>query len=281
MEDTAEMYTDFARVYDEFMDNTPYGQWCERLDAGIRKYGVSKPERDAEGLLDSERNLVVDLGCGTGTLTELMYRKGYDMIGVDVSGEMLNIAAEKKEKSGAEILYLQQDMRELELYSTVGTVYSVCDSLNYILEEEELEQVFLLVNNFLFPGGIFLFDFNTAYKYREVIGDTTIAENREECSFIWENFYDPEEEINEYDLTLFVREEENRFRRFQETHFQRGYTAEQMKRLLERAGMTVLEMKDADTDDRITETSERIFVIAREKGKCRPDQTDSGGKENE
>ncbi len=262
-----EAYRDFATVYDELMDNTPYELWGDRLDGLIKKYGVSKPERDAEELLDSERNLVVDLGCGTGTLTELMYAKGYDMIGVDLSESMLNIAMKKKEKSGDEILYLLQDMRELELYSTVGTVFSVCDSLNYILEEEELLNVFSLVNNYLFPGGIFIFDFNTEYKYREVIGNTTIAENREDCSFIWENFYDPEEEINEYDLTVFVREEDERFRRFTETHFQRGYTPEQMRRLAEQSGMEVLEMTDADTGEAVRAESERVYVVARERGK--------------
>lgn len=265
-----EAYHDFAGVYDELMDNTPYELWGERLDALIGKYGVSAPERDSEDILDSEKNLVVDLGCGTGTLTELMYQKGYDMIGVDVSESMLNIAMEKKEKNGSEILYLLQDMRELELYSTVGTVFSVCDSLNYILEEEEILAVFSLVNNYLFPGGIFIFDFNTAYKYREVIGDTTIAENRDDCSFIWENFYDPEEEINEYDLTIFVREENDRFRRFTETHFQRGYTVEQMAKLVEKSGMTILEMMDADTGTAVTDTSERVYVVAREQGKKMP-----------
>lgn len=264
MKNTEEIYTDFARVYDELMDNTPYEEWGNRLDELIRKYGVSAPERDAENLLDSEKNLVVDLGCGTGTLAELLYEKGYDMIGVDASESMLNIAMDKKAESGSEILYLQQDMRELELYSTVGTVYSVCDSLNYILEEEELKTVFSLVNNYLFPGGIFIFDFNTDYKYREVIGNTTIAENREDCSFIWENYYDPEEEINEYDLTIFVQEEEDLFRRFTETHFQRGYTVEQMLRLVEEAGMKVVEVKDADTGEAVTEQSERVYMVARE-----------------
>lgn len=262
-----EAYQDFAGVYDELMDNIPYGQWGERLDVLIRKYGVSSPKRDAEGVLDSERNLVVDLGCGTGTLAELMYAKGYDMIGVDSSEAMLNIAMEKKSRSGSEILYLQQDMRELELYSTVGTVFSVCDSLNYILEEEELLAVFSLVHTYLFPGGIFIFDFNTDYKYREVIGDTTIAENREDCSFIWENFYDPEEEINEYDLTVFVREEGERFRRFTETHLQRGYTVEQMTGLVQKAGMLLVEVTDADTGEPVTEKSERVYIVAREQGK--------------
>lgn len=258
------MYEDFAEVYDELMDDTPYEQWAERIHGLIRRYGVSRPERDTEDLLSSERNLVVDLGCGTGTMTELMYGMGYDMIGVDLSEAMLNIAMRKKEASGSEILYLCQNMRELELYSTVGTVYSVCDSLNYILEEEELLTVFSLVNNYLYPGGIFIFDFNTEYKYREVIGNTTIAENREDCSFIWENVYDPEEQINEYGLTVFVREEDGRFRRFEENHFQRGYTVEQMRSLAERAGMTVAEVFDADTGEGVRAESERVYMIAKE-----------------
>lgn len=262
-----EAYQDFAYVYDELMDNTPYHEWCERITDLIEKYGVSRPERDSEDLLASERNLVVDLGCGTGTLTELLYEKGYDMIGVDSSESMLAVAMEKREKSGSEILYLLQDMRELELYSTVGTVVSVCDSLNYILEEQELTEIFSLVNNYLYPGGIFIFDFNTEYKYREVIGDTTIAENREDCSFIWENFYDPEEEMNEYDLTVFVKEQDGRFKRFTETHFQRGYRVEQMRALVEQAGMSVVEVLDAETLGAAMERSERVYIVAKEHGK--------------
>ncbi len=264
-----ESYRDFAYVYDELMDTTPYEEWCERIQELIGRYGVSKPERNAEEALESERNLVLDLGCGTGTLTELLYQKGYDMIGVDNSESMLGIAMEKREKSGDEILYLLQDMRELELYSTVGTVVSVCDSINYILREEELLTVFSLVNNYLYPGGIFIFDFNTDYKYREVIGDTTIAENREDCSFIWENFYDPEEKINEYDLTVFVQEESELFRKFTETHFQRGYTVEQITKLVEQAGMKVLEVMDADTGKPVTPESERVYLVAEEQGKSR------------
>lgn len=263
----AEAYSDFAAVYDELMDNTPYEEWAERLQTLIQKYGVSVPGSKEDEILDTEKNLVVDLGCGTGTLTEMMYRKGYDMIGVDISESMLNIAMEKKAESGAEILYLLQDMRELDLYSTVGTVFSVCDSLNYILEEDELLEVFSLVNNYLFPGGIFIFDFNTDYKYREVIGDTVIAENRDDCSFIWENYYDEESELNEYDLTIFVREEGDSFRRFNETHFQRGYKPEQIVRLVEQAGLQIVEMKDAETGEEVTAESERVYVVAKENTK--------------
>lgn len=262
-----ESYQDFAYVYDEFMDATPYEKWCERICKLITKYGVSKPERNAQDVLDSEKNLVVDLGCGTGTLTSALYARGYDMIGVDSSESMLGIAMEKRAKNNEEILYLLQDMRELELYSTVGTVVSVCDCVNYILEEEELLEVFSLVNNYLYPGGIFIFDFNTDYKYREVIGDTTIAENRDDCSFIWENYYDEASCINQYDVTVFVREEEELFRRFTETHYQKGYTCEQILSLLERAGLKPLEVRDADTDGDVNSTTERILIVAREQGK--------------
>ena len=258
-----EAYTDFAAVYDIFMDETPYEQWADFLAGLIEQYGVSKPsgrkEKDSEeadgDVLASERDLVLDLGCGTGTLTELLAGKGYDMIGVDLSQEMLNIALEKKEKSGSGVLYLCQDMQKLDLYSTVGTVVSVCDSVNYLLEDEEIVTAFSLVNNYLYPGGVFIFDFNTVYKYEQVIGDATIAENREACSFIWENYYHPEQHINEYDLTIFTKTgTEDLYRRF----------TEEMIRFVEQAGMKVELLLDADTHKAPSKVSERIYVIARE-----------------
>lgn len=279
-----EAYTDFAYVYDTFMDETPYDKWRDFIVETIEKYGISKPVKRLESLqepvsagetgafekrqemdsLKEERNLILDLGCGTGTLTELLAEKGYDMIGVDSSADMLELAMEKRDSMGHETLYLLQDMRELELYGTVGTVVSVCDSLNYILSEEELLQVFKLVENYLFPEGIFIFDFNTVYKYAEVIGDVTIAENREACSFIWENTYYPEEALNEYEVTVFVRDgQEELYRKFSETHYQRGYTEEQMRRLLAAAGMRTELVLDADTLEAASETSERIYIVAR------------------
>lgn len=292
-----EVYTDFARVYDELMDDTPYEEWCDFLMEIFRRYGVDDVSRteecaandigvinrnlekpvDADGetvdeKLRQERNTILDLGCGTGTLTELLAREGYDMIGVDNAEEMLRIAMEKRERSGLDILYLLQDMRELELYGTVGAVVSVCDSLNYLLNEEDIVQTFDRVNNYLYPQGIFIFDFNTVYKYQTVIGDATIAENREDCSFIWENYYHEDEEINEYDLTVFVAENQL-FRRFQEVHYQRGYRLSQMKALLERAGLEFLEAMDADTHGEVRQESERIYVVARKGAGTTGNQT--------
>lgn len=246
-------YTGFAGVYDLFMDNIPYEEWGAYVTGLLQEYGV----RDG---------LVLDLGCGTGTLTRLLADRGYDMIGVDLSGDMLE---EAMEKSGPEILYLQQDMREFELYGTVGAIVSICDSMNYLMGYEELVQVLKLANNYLDPGGIFIFDLNTLYKYREILGEQTIAENREEGSFIWENYYDEEERVNEYDLTLFIREEDGRFQKYEETHYQYAFTLEEVGQAVAEAGMELLAVYDAFTHEPPGEDSERVYVIVREQGKER------------
>lgn len=247
-----EAYTDFASLYDSFMEETPYDEWCD--------YIVSVLEKE-----DIKDGIVAELGAGTGEMTRRLAKHGYDMIGIDNSDSMLNVA-KSKEDDAHDILYLCQDMREFELYGTVRAIVSVCDSINYILEEEELKEVFRLVNNYLDPKGILIFDFNTKYKYECVIGDATIAENRENESFIWENFYDPEDDINEYDITFFVREGEL-FRRFTETHLQRGYTVETMKACVEASGLIFVDAIDAETHGRVTPESERVYIIARENGK--------------
>lgn len=248
MESNMEAYTSFAQVYDLFMDNVPYEQWGEYLTCLFKEYGI-------------EDGLLLDLGCGTGKLTRYLAEKGYDMIGVDYSYEMLDVA---KAESKEEILYLMQDMRGFELYGTVRAIYSACDCANYILEEEELKEVFSLANNYLDPGGLFVFDINTPYKYRKLLAENTFAETREEGSFIWENYFDEEEQINEYDLTLYIKEEDGRFQRFEETHFQRCYELEDIQKLLEEAGLEFVAMYDAYTKEPVSEESEKVLFIAKE-----------------
>lgn len=248
-------YTSFASVYDTFMDNIPYEDWAEYLIGLLKEYGVHE-------------GLVADLGCGTGSMTELLATAGYDMIGIDNSEEMLDIAMGKRVESGNDILYLLQDMREFELYGTVKAVISICDSINYIQDETELKEVFSLVNNYLDPQGIFVFDFNTVYKYREVMGNQTIAEDREECSFIWDNYYYEEEGVNEYELSLFIKEKDSDlYHKYRETHFQKAYELKTIQRLLQEAGLEYITAYDAFTKDAPTDSSERIYVVAREKGK--------------
>ena len=298
-----EAYSSFAEVYDLFQDNIPYEEWCQYLAGLLEEYGV----RDG---------IVLDLGCGTGTVTELLAARGYDMLGVDNAEEMLGIAMRKKAariiaredamaealsrdcdedgEAGADrdrrdsILYLCQDMREFELYGTVAAAVSICDSMNYITDLEDLTQVFRLVNNYLDPGGVFIFDMNTPYKYEELLADNTFAEVRDESSFIWENYYDEEERINEYALTLFIREtpdEEDSdqddaegyswsggsdgvYHRYTETHYQRAYTLDEVRAAAEEAGLIWEAAYDAFTREPVREDSERIYIVLRECGKA-------------
>lgn len=248
-----EEYTAFAKIYDEFMDNVDYDSWCARIVDMLKERGI-------------ENGLVLDLGCGTGTLTEMLSKAGYDMTGIDSSDEMLQKAIEKRDISKEDILYLCQDMREFELYGTMAAVVSACDCVNYITGKDELLQVFRLVNNYLDPGGIFIFDFNTRGKY-EKIGSDSIAEAREDAAFIWENYYDEREALNEYQLTLFIKEKDDIYKRYEEYHVQRGYELGEIKELLKEAGMVFLAAFDGYTKEKASENSDRIVVAARESGK--------------
>lgn len=241
-------YTAFASVYDDFMDNVPYDQWCDYIEDLLKGNGMNN-------------GIVLDLGCGTGKLTRRLKAKGYDMIGIDNSEDMLSVAREKSDDS---ILYLMQDMREFELYGTVGAVISICDCMNYITEKEELLEVFKLVNNYLEKDGVFIFDLNTEYKYQQVIGDTVIADNREDESFIWENTYYEDERINEYEVTLFLRCDNGLYEKHVETHYQKAYDLDEIKELIRMSGMEFVAAYDAFTKEPVREDSERIYVVAKE-----------------
>ena len=251
-----DMYSSFAAVYDRLMDNIPYDEWTAYLTKLLRKY-------------DIDTGLVAELGCGTGSITERLAAEGYDMIGIDNSAEMLDIAREKKEASDSSSLYLCQDMREFELYGTVRAVVSLCDSVNYITDEEDLLTVFRLVNNYLDPKGGFIFDFNTLHYYRDTVGESTIAEDRDDICFIWDNYFDEDTCINELSLSLFIPEDSDNelYRRHNELHLQRAYTLDTIKSLIERSGMRFITAYHAFTEDAPDDESDRIYVIAQECGK--------------
>lgn len=287
-------YTGFAEVYDMFMDNVPYDKWAKNLQKLLKENGAKE-------------GIVCELGCGTGKMTRRLRDMGYDMIGIDISQDMLQIAMEQEtilkkaetqnadinkaesnhaksdKKKNYEILYLNQDMREFELYGTVAAVVSVCDSMNYITEKEDLLQTFKLVRNYLDPGGVFIFDMNTPYYYRKKLGEQTICENRDEGSFIWENYYDPDTKINEFDMTIYIRrnfEGQNAsktskdkktagktnnavyYERFEETHFQRAYSITEVKALLKKAGLKDIKVYNAFTKDVPDSVTERVYFVS-------------------
>lgn len=251
----AYMYTDFAPLYDIFMDNVPYDRWAEFIVNYLSENGIKD-------------GLIADLGCGTGVMTRLLADRGYDMTGIDSSMEMLQIA--RQESGDRDILYLCQELTELELYGTMRAAVATCDVINYITDEAELLSVFKLVNNYLDRDGLFIFDVNSPYKYRELLGDKTFAENREEGAFIWDNFYDEEEGINEYELTLFSKREDGAFERCEELHYERCYEAKKIAELLEKAGLKIEGVFEdyagerKEIDEAGASRAERLVFIARE-----------------
>ena len=246
------MYEGFANVYDHMMNHIPYETWFENLLQYLHEKGVLNGR-------------ICELGCGTGVMTEKFAAAGYDMIGLDKSVDMLAIAKQKQEESGSDILYLHQNMEEMELDGPVDAMLSVCDSVNYLLHEEEMNKLFSRVKTYVKPGGYFIFDLKTAYCYRNIIGNQTWVEQDEEVSYIWENYFYEDEMVNEYDLTLFIREESDLYRKYEELHYQKAYELEQVKELLLQAGMEFVAAYDAFTHDPVTAESERMYIIARPK----------------
>ena len=244
-----EMYGGFASVYDLFMDNIPYDEWFEGLHRLLVQYGVGG-------------GLLAELACGTGEMTRRFAAAGYDMIGIDQSTEMLQEAGKK---CPPEVLLLCQDMRELDLYGSAAAMFCVCDGMNYLCSLEELQQVFHRVWTFLDEGGVFIFDMKTAWFYREVLGNQTFADNRENASYIWENEYDDDTGINEYLLTVYelVDDDRDLFCRTDEIHRQRAFDREAVRQCLEGQGFCKVDILGNLSGEMPTEQSERIYFAAR------------------
>ena len=242
-----ESYIGFAQVYDKFMDNVDYKQWCDYVISILKEYGI-------------EKDTVVELGCGSGNATKLLSEAGYHMIGIDNSQEMLEIAMDKRGES--EILYVLQDMRTFELPGSVPAMVSIGDSMNYITEDEDLKKVFSQVARYLEKDGIFVFDLKTIHYFSD-IGEAVIAEDRDECSFIWDNYFNKDDNINEYQLSVFVRGEDGRFDKYEEVHYQRAYSLEEIKNAAESSGLKLAGAYNAFTKETAGEENDRIYVVMK------------------
>ena len=242
-------YQSFAKVYDIFMSDTPVDEWVafiERLWAS----GCGKPE------------LVLDVGCGTGAVTARLAKKGYSVIGVDISEDMLSAARRKADAMDLDILFLNQDMRELELYGTVDSVICVCDTVNYLRNAVELRKFFKLAHNYLNDGGLFIFDISTEYKYSEILADNVFCDITGGAAYIWENTYYPDRRVNEYLVTFFIEGEAGKYDRFEELHELRAFSTGEIVSALESSGFSGIKTYDADGFGAPSDKSERIFFSA-------------------
>lgn len=186
---------------------------------------------------DIEPDTIVDIACGTGSFTTRLAKKGYNIMGIDSSEDMLYVAKEKSLKMGLSIPFIHQDIRSLSLHRPVDAVICMCDGFNYILSDHELVSAFQNVYKFLNDGGLFIFDISSYYKLENILGDNLMADASEEISLIWFNTFDTEDSICCMDLTFFVREDD-RYIRFDETHYQRAYKLRDVKNMLEETGFS-------------------------------------------
>jgi ubiquinone/menaquinone biosynthesis C-methylase UbiE len=234
-------YERFAGVYDAFMADTPYFVWADYITAHI-----------------PPRSLVADLACGTGNMTLLLKKRGFDMIGIDRSSDMLSVASEKTAQEGLDILYLAQDVVSMDLYGTMDAMVSVCDGFNYLLTEDILFAAFKRCALFLNPGGVFIFDMNTEYKFKEILGGNTFTDTRKGASYVWKNNYNAHTFLNEYSVFFMTGTDS-----FTETHRQRAYTAETVIDLLKSAGFSDVRVNDAYTYDAPKPDSVRVSFITK------------------
>jgi len=241
------MYSDFAEVYDKLQD-ADYEKFADYYETIFKKFGKSP-------------KLVLDLACGTGNITIPLAKRGYDMIGLDLSCEMLNIARNKAAAEGLDILFLNQDMTEMELYGTVDAIVCSLDGVNYITDKKDLERLFCLVKNYLNPGGIFVFDINSVHKLRDILGGNTFVNEEHGIFYVWQSEFSEETKICDFELTFFVESQNGGYERFDEFQQERAYTIKEVTDVAELAGLNVSGIYKDFGFSTATDEDERIFFV--------------------
>jgi len=222
-------YSVMAPFYDAVNAELDYSAWADFIEAQFARFAKEKP------------SLVLDLAAGTGKMTVELAKRGYDMTAVDLSGEMLSLAAERIAEAGLTgVLLLQQDMTELELYGTVDAVVCCLDSINHLSGRGELTRCLSLVHNYLNPDGLFLFDVNTPHKFEHVYGNNDFILESGDSICCWRNIYDRESGLCEFDLTVFTEGRDGRYTRRDTVQQERCFSEAQLRRALKRAGFEVL-----------------------------------------
>ena len=247
-------YGDFAYYYDMLTENVDYDKRCEYICGLLAENHIS------EGIL-------LDLACGTGTMSLMFADKGYDVVGVDGSEEMLTQAQEKKMESGADVIFLCQRMEELDLFGTINAAVSTLDSINHVTDEDTVKEIFRRVSLFMEDKGIFLFDVNTPYKHREILGDNTFIYDLDEVYCVWQNSTD-ENLVTTISLDLFEKDEEDdeTYYRYSEEFSERAYDLDDIRKWLEDCRFEVVAVYEEMTKESVKADTQRAVFLARKIG---------------
>lgn len=249
-------YGDFAYYYDMLTENVDYKSRCEYICNLLAEGGVGK-------------GILLDLACGTGTMSMLLSDKGYDVIGVDASEDMLSVAQEKKMESGKDIMFLCQRMEELDLFGTINAAVCTLDSINHITDEETVKKVFSKVSLFMEDKGLFIFDVNTPFKHREILGNNTFVYDMEDVYCVWQNSTDKNTLLTEVSLDIFEKdteEEDDVYYRYSEEFSERGYELSEIREWLQENKFEVLGVYEEMTTDEVRENTQRAVFVARKHG---------------
>ena len=246
------LYDIIAPAYDKINGEINYSAWADFIESAVEKYAKEKP------------NLVLDLGCGTGSMTLELAARGYDMTGVDASPSMLDIARDRAERKGLsdKMLWLMQNMADFELYGTVDLTVSCLDCINH-LKKSELDACLSLVHNYLNPDGLFIFDINSKNKLESVFGDNAYVFEQEGSVITWQNEYSKSARRCDFLITLFREDQDGRYERFDEYGREYMYTVRSIKQRLKTAGFEFIgAFSDFDFTEG-TDGDDRIYFVAR------------------
>lgn len=244
-------YGIFSSVYDILTENVEYEKIAHKICSLLHKNGV-------------DGGLLLDLGCGTGTLSFLLEQNGYDVIGVDASEDMLMVANEKKYEENSSAMFLCQNAEELDLFGTIDCVVSCLDTINHIDTLDKVQKVFEKVSLFMNMGGVFVFDMNTPYKHEKILGNNTFIYDMDEVYCVWQNSYDEETATTSIDLDFFIKNEDDEcYERYSESFCEYAYEPEDILQILERCGFETLNTYDDYSDNPVKTDTQRITIVAK------------------
>ena len=246
------IYDLLAPIYDEINKDVDYSAWADFIEKIIDRGGEFP-----------EKNLILDLGCGTGKMTLELARRGYDMTGVDNSSEMLDVAREGADSEGLDILWLNQDMREFELYGTVGVTVSCLDCMNHLTSAADFKRCLSLVHNYLVPEGLFIFDINGRRKFRTVYADNSYVMENDTSMCIWQNYYNEKNGICNFYITLFAENEDGSYDRYDEEQKEKMYTLRSVKNMLSDTGFEFIGAYSDFDFSEATDENDRIYIVAK------------------